>query len=173
MEGQPINGTLAETYLSGRGIPLTAFDFDLTCLRYHFHVRHPRDYKVEGGTRWNFPTLIAAIEYCEPPEFDFAARYSTGYQYTFLDQEGRKLAHPVLDARLTEKGSWIAGAGVWFGTPRRGELFVVGEGIETVLSAMILFDGRAGVATLGARWIYRAPSCPRKPTRSLSPPTPT
>jgi hypothetical protein len=38
---------------------------------------------------------------------------------------------------------------VWFGTVTPDDWLVVGEGIETTLSAMILWGAQAGVATLG------------------------
>jgi hypothetical protein len=41
------------------------------------------------------------------------------------------------------------GGGVWFGTVKPDAVLVVGEGIETTLSAMILLGATAGVATLG------------------------
>jgi hypothetical protein len=41
------------------------------------------------------------------------------------------------------------GGGVWFGTVTPDNVLVVGEGIETVLSAMTLWGASAGVATLG------------------------
>jgi Toprim domain len=47
----------------------------------------------------------------------------------------------------------MAGGGVWFGSPSPTDIFVVGEGIETTLSAMILFEARAGVATLAANFL--------------------
>ena len=41
------------------------------------------------------------------------------------------------------------GGGVWFGTVTPDSKLVAGEGIETVLSAMVLWGIKAGVATLG------------------------
>jgi Toprim domain-containing protein len=41
------------------------------------------------------------------------------------------------------------GGGVWFGTVTPQTPLIVGEGIETTLSAMILWGAKAGVATLG------------------------
>jgi Toprim domain len=41
------------------------------------------------------------------------------------------------------------GGAVWFGSPSPTTELVVGEGIETVLSAMILWGAKAGAATLG------------------------
>jgi Toprim domain len=43
----------------------------------------------------------------------------------------------------------MKGGGVWLGSPVRDEWCVVGEGLETVMSAMLLFDVRVGVAVLG------------------------
>jgi hypothetical protein len=41
------------------------------------------------------------------------------------------------------------GAAVWIGAPRPDEEFVVAEGLETCLSAMILLQIRCGAAVLG------------------------
>ena len=41
------------------------------------------------------------------------------------------------------------GGAVWFGTVTPDDVLVVGEGIETTLSAMILWGAKAGAATLG------------------------
>jgi hypothetical protein len=41
------------------------------------------------------------------------------------------------------------GGAVWFGTVTPDTILVVGEGIETVLSAMVLWGAKAGAATLG------------------------
>jgi hypothetical protein len=50
-------------------------------------------------------------------------------------------------------GGVFDGGGVWLGTPG-GEL-IVGEGLETTLSAMLILDRAWGVATLGGRGMKR------------------
>ena len=51
------------------------------------------------------------------------------------------------DERRTVGG--CQGGAVWFGTVTPDDELVVGEGIETTLSAMILWSAKAGAATLG------------------------
>jgi hypothetical protein len=56
------------------------------------------------------------------------------------------------------------GGGVWFGTVSPHEPLIVGEGIETTLSAMFLWGAKAGVATLGTEGLQSLvlPSAARK-----------
>jgi hypothetical protein len=56
------------------------------------------------------------------------------------------------------------GGGVWFGTVTPDTVLVVGEGIETTLSAMMLWGAKAGVATLGTEGLKSLvlPSAARK-----------
>jgi hypothetical protein len=49
--------------------------------------------------------------------------------------------------RITE--GVLKGGGVWIGAPRPDEEVVVAEGLETLLSALLLLDRRCGVAVLG------------------------
>jgi phage/plasmid primase-like uncharacterized protein len=76
-----------------------------------------------------------------------------GFTATYLEDGGQKLSRPGFLTRLFAPGSRIAGGGIWFGTPHSDEPFVVGEGIETTLSAMIIFGAGAGVATLAANFL--------------------
>jgi hypothetical protein len=55
------------------------------------------------------------------------------------------------------------GAGVWINAPRADDWIVVGEGLETTLSALLLMDARCGVACLGTNFRDLVlPSCARK-----------
>ena len=46
----------------------------------------------------------------------------------------------------------LRGGGVWIGAPSAEDWVVVGEGLETVLSAMLLMEQRCGVAVLGSHF---------------------
>jgi putative DNA primase/helicase len=66
-------------------------------------------------------------------------------QMTWMDQLGtdRDRSEPRKTLGV------LSGGAVWINAPRPEEEFVVGEGVETVLSAMLLLDLRCGAATLG------------------------
>jgi hypothetical protein len=46
----------------------------------------------------------------------------------------------------------LKGGGVWIGAPKPDEWVVVGEGLETTLSAILLMEQRRGVAVLGSHY---------------------
>jgi hypothetical protein len=46
----------------------------------------------------------------------------------------------------------LKGGGVWIGAPSPDDWVVVGEGLETVLSAMLLMEQKCGVAVLGSHF---------------------
>jgi hypothetical protein len=66
-------------------------------------------------------------------------------QYTYLEYDCRD--------RDREQGRQtfgvLKGGGVWIGAPQADEEFVVAEGLETCLSAMLILKCRCGVAVLG------------------------
>jgi hypothetical protein len=66
---------------------------------------------------------------------------------TFLARDGSRKA-PVDKPRLFPKGASIVGAGVWFGTGDADSEFIVGEGVESTLSALRLTAAAAGCAAL-------------------------
>jgi hypothetical protein len=68
-------------------------------------------------------------------------------QKGFLGFHATKIEHYGRDIRRTVGA--CQGGGVWFGNASPTTELVVGEGIETTLSAMILWGAAAGVATLG------------------------
>lgn len=65
----------------------------------------------------------------------------------FIGVHGTEIIGDQRDRRRTR--GVCKGGGVWFGSIGPDGKLVVGEGIETTLSAMILFGISAGVATLG------------------------
>jgi hypothetical protein len=152
----PIEGTTAEDYLLRRGIRLADFSFQLDALHFFQSVFHSM---APNGDKRRFRALGAYIR---------AYQYGNEIQpipiggtFTFLEHDGRKLDRPGLKPRLFAKGGHVVPGGVWFGTPSPTEMFVVGEGIESTLSAMILFGASAGVATLAANFLpaVRFPEC--------------
>jgi hypothetical protein len=147
-DAHDIEGTPAEEYLKRRGIFLSDFSFSLSRpLHYHWSVGHSRP----GGAWLSFPALGATIH-----GHDFAdglVPIPIGQAFTYLELDGRKLDRPGLKSRLFAAGSRVAGGGVWFGELQPDEPCVIGEGIETTLSAMIIFGAGAGIATLAANFL--------------------
>lgn len=128
---RPITGTIAEAYLGHRAIwgmtGLAALRFHPNCF-YRVHDEAP----CNAG-----PALIAAVT-------GLQGRI-TGVQRTWLDPLGRgKAAMPAPRRALGQ----LLGNGVRFG--RTGEVCVVGEGIETVLSLKLVMPEMPMVAALSA-----------------------
>jgi hypothetical protein len=146
----PIQNTLVEVYLQRRGINLIDLDVDWhASLRFDHSAYHS---KVKG-TKCNWPGMVAIVFGFDWPGESIRYAAPIGTTITYLEADGRKLDQPGFLARKFVGGSHIVGGGVWFGVPHPDEPFVVGEGIETTLSAMVLFGARAGVATLAANFL--------------------
>ncbi|GGZ32741.1 DUF7146 domain-containing protein [Asticcacaulis endophyticus] len=133
---QPIAGTLAETYLLGRGIRLSG---DTSMLRFH-----PRCYYggKDGTSRKSWPALIAASAN-DNGEI-------TGAHRTYLDPDGW---HPIRLGKApvaSPKKSIgeIYGHGIRIG--RVEDVMAVGEGLETVASLRTVLPGMPVIATLSA-----------------------
>ncbi|PRD43215.1 DNA primase [Phyllobacterium phragmitis] len=112
---QPIHGTLAETYLRGRGITNLS---GTASLRFHPSCYHRPD---ELSTTETWPAMIAAVT-------DLSGRV-TGAHRTWLEPDGRSKA--PIDTPRRAMGN-ILGHGVRFGLIT--DVLAAGEGIETVLS---------------------------------------
>ena len=142
---QPIGGTLAETYLKARGIRDAR---NLGALRFHSRCAY-RDTASAGSERW--PALIAAVTNEEG--------VVTGVQRTYLARDGRAKA-PLASPRKA-LGS-LAGNAVRFGTS--GDVLIVGEGIETVLSLRSVFPFMPFAAALSAQHLgmFCVPSTVRR-----------
>lgn len=112
---KPIAGTLAQTYLRGRGI---VDQPDLTNLRFHPRCYYRPDSHAATET---WPALIAAVT-------DLDGRV-TGAQRTWLARDGTSKA-PV-DTPRRAMGD-LLGHAVRFGAA--GDVLAAGEGIETLLS---------------------------------------
>jgi hypothetical protein len=133
---RPFHGTLAETYLRGRGI--TIFH-GTAALRFH-----PRCYYRPGGDAptETWPALIAAVT-------DLSGTI-TGVHRTWLDPAGPGKA-PIETPRRAM--GYLLGNAVQF--PARAgtvttDVMAAGEGIETVLSLRSVLPGMPTVAALSA-----------------------
>lgn len=116
---QPIAGTLAERYLAGRGIPLTARE---RALRFHPGCYY-RDL-VTGATQ-TLPALIAAVTSLDGR--------ITGLQRTWLAPDGNGKAQ--LDDPRRSLGHLLGNA-IWLGLEPGAPIPVMaaGEGFETMAS---------------------------------------
>ncbi|MER9558168.1 toprim domain-containing protein [Mesorhizobium sp. M0323] len=116
---QPIAGTLAERYLAGRGILLSAHE---RALRFHPGCYY-RDL-VTGETR-TLPALIAAVTSLDGQ--------ITGLQRTWLDPSGQGKAQ-LADPRRSLGD--LLGNGIWLGHQPGATVPVMaaGEGFETMAS---------------------------------------
>jgi len=125
----PLNGSIGEGYFARRGIGPIAF----TELRFHPRLEH----WLGGGV---MPALVARVT-CNDGNF-------LGVHATFLMEDGR--ASEALQSRRKLMLGCVGGGGVRFGSPSREEAYVVGEGIESTLSAMRLWGLSRGCAALSA-----------------------
>ena len=138
---RPIQGTLAERYITARGIDLA--DTETRALRHHYAAPYR---ETPDSPRQTWPALIAAVT---DPDGTI-----TGVHRTFLDPWLDPLhlgKAPVATPRRSL--GRLAGNGVRFGRPD-APILLVGEGIETVLSLLptIRYDvpAVAAVAALSA-----------------------
>ena len=116
---RPIAGTLAERYLAGRGIILTARE---RALRFH-----PGCYYRElvTGETQTFPALIAAVTSLDG--------CITGLQRTWLAPDGNGKAQ-IADPRRSL--GHLLGNGIWLGLDpgKPVPIMAAGEGLETMAS---------------------------------------
>jgi putative DNA primase/helicase len=111
-------GSIVERYLRTRGI---LFDSWPASLRFHPHCPRPKDDAP-------LPAMVALVEHIE--------RGPVAIHRTFLRPNGTAKADLPKDKQRAGFGP-VKGAAVRFGTPRSGEWLVVGEGIESTLSAAL------------------------------------
>src|SRR5580704_4504782 len=127
-EAQPGPDTLAEVYLNGRGIRLAPWP---AALRFHPAADHPK-------LKQKFPALIAQV----------IGAAEASFQFTYLSADGKgKAAIDKEDQRRT-LGSNKGGVVFLTDDIRPGATWLVGEGVESVASAMQA-SGLPGVAVLG------------------------
>ncbi len=132
---QPLAGTLADTYLRGRGILRASTH---AALRFHPSCYY-RD--LVSGRTTSYPALIAAVT--------DSAGAITGVHRSWLDPDGAGKAK-VDDPRRALGG--LLGNGVRFCFPVNAPVPVMaaGEGIETMLSLAHVMPGMPIVAALTA-----------------------
>ncbi len=128
----PIAGTLAETYLWGRGIGDVS---DLAALRFHPRCLY-RD--APGAQPEHWPALIAAVTDDNG--------VVTGVMRTWLARDGKSKA-PLPSPRKAL--GVVAGNAIRFGA--RGDDLIVGEGIETVLSLRVVLPSLSFAAATSAQ----------------------
>ena len=128
---RPVPGTLAETYLRGRGITAR---LSWPCLRFHPACYYRPD---DGAPRQAWPALLGVVT-------DVAGTL-TGLQRTYLARDGSGKA-PLADPRRAM--GLLLGNAVRFGKP--SVVMAAGEGIETVLSLLSLFPALPMAAGLSA-----------------------
>ncbi|MDE1172725.1 MAG: toprim domain-containing protein [Parvibaculaceae bacterium] len=124
----PVQGTLAERYLRGRGIILPP---DLSALRFH-----PRCFYRAPSDRQIWPAMIAAVT-----DLDGTL---TGVHRTWLDPSGGKA--PVDQPRRAM--GHLLGNAVRFGVVQ--DVLAATEGIETALALKIVLPPMSMVAALSA-----------------------
>jgi hypothetical protein len=128
---QPITGTLVETYLRSRGI--TPPQSGPECLRFAPKLRHPNGQF--------FPAMIAL------PIHPTMGTPVGGIQRTFLSRRGDGKAQVERGEQKLSLGPCKGGV-VRLADPVDGRPFLLGEGVETVLTVMEATDW-PGWATLG------------------------
>jgi hypothetical protein len=134
-----IRGTAADRYLQSRGILLT----DEEAQPFHFH---PALWHWPTQSKW--PAMVARVS--------LATGVDLTTHQTFLKVDGSGKAPLGDKARLFAAGGHMVGGGVWIGVIKDSTReFVVGEGIESVLSAMRIFAASAGCAALSELGVRR------------------
>jgi hypothetical protein len=133
---EPIEGTLVEAYLRGRGIVAL---HDITSLRFHPRCYYRPD---EHGPTETWPAMIAAVT-------DLSG-HLTGVHRTWLDPCGfsdATLGKAPIDTPRRALGNLLGNA-VRFGVA--SDVMAAGEGIETMLSLRCILPTMPMVAALSA-----------------------
>lgn len=130
--GQPIAGTLAERYLSGRGLKDLR---SVSLLRFHPNCYYWREDAIAGDAPDAWPALLAKVT--------DAAGALTGVHRTWLNPQTAEKA--PLDPNRKAMGN-LLGHAVRFGSPT--DILAVGEGLETMLSLKLTLAGLPIAAAL-------------------------
>jgi hypothetical protein len=128
---KPIRGTIAESYLRGRGISAL---HQTASLRFHPHCYYKPDQHLPTET---WPALIAAVTTLNG--------VITGVHRTWLDPSGRGKA--PIDTPRRAMG-YLLGNAVRFGFA--DDVMAAGEGIETILSLHCVLPALPMAAALSA-----------------------
>jgi hypothetical protein len=124
----------AANYLRARGLECFIGHPALRSFPYKF--AHPAVDRLDSC----WPILAARIWHVN--------RGFSGYQLTYLSNDKPDRARE-LDPQCRITHGVLKGGAVWIGAPSADEEIVVGEGLETLLSAMLLLERRCGAAVLG------------------------
>lgn len=130
--GQPIAGTLAERYLSARGLTDLR---SVSALRFHPNCYYRQDYSDADDALGAWPALLAKVT--------DTARKLTGVQRTWLDPQ--KAEKAPLDPSRKAMGNLLGNA-VRIGSST--DVLAVGEGLETMLSLRLALPGMPIAAAL-------------------------
>ena len=112
-------------------------DIERACLRFS-----PSLYHWVSQSKW--PAVLACVALADGTPL--------ATHQTFLEPDGSDKAQ-IDKPRLFAAGGKTATGGIWFGAASPTQEFMVGEGIESTLSAMRIFDSAAGCAALSANGI--------------------
>jgi hypothetical protein len=115
-------GSTQADYLRGRGLE--------SFIGHPALRRHRVNYSILIARVWNVQYGFTAVQLT-------FLQWDDQFNVTRDKGQNRKTIGP------------LKGGAVWIGRPREGEEVVVAEGIETVLSAMLLMDLKCGAAVLG------------------------
>jgi len=131
-------GTPVQQYIRGRGISLTIPEV----LRFHPQAQH--------RCGWHFPAMIALVTgpYGEP----------AGIHMTYLTASGSRYPFPDKSLQRETRGP-VSGCSVQLAPYDPSCELLAGEGLESTLSAMQLFDlpGWAALSTSGLRSLELPP----------------
>ena len=130
-----IRGTPVDHYLRSRGNALT--DKEVVSLRFS-----PALWHWPTQTKW--PTMLARVS--------LATGIDLTTHQTFLKSDGSGKAPLGDKARLFAAGGCTLGGGVWFGEPDPLHEFVIGEGIESTLSATADIQCQRGLRSSLRAW---------------------
>ncbi|WP_299959395.1 toprim domain-containing protein [uncultured Roseobacter sp.] len=132
--GQPIAGTLAELYLSARGLKDLR---SVSALRFHPNCYYWREDANANDPPEAWPALLAKVT--------DNAENLTGVHRTWLDPQTADKA--PLDPNRKAMGN-LLGHAVRMGSPT--DILAVGEGLETMLSLRLAFAGLPIAAALSS-----------------------
>ena len=133
-----VRNSPADIYLETRGIELSGDEG--SSLRFA-----PALWHWPTQSRW--PAMLARVSLATGAEI--------ATHQTFVEPDGSGKAPLGKQARLFAAGGRTIGGGVWFGEAESNREFIVAEGIESMLSAMRIFDVTAGCAALSEIGIRR------------------
>ena len=122
-----------DRYLQSRGIEIT--DEEAMSIRWSPSLWH-------WCSQAKWPAMLARVALVNGTDL--------GTHQTYVEFDGSGKAPLGDKARLFAAGGRTRGGGVWFGAARADQEFIIGEGIESTLSAMRIRGATSGCAALSA-----------------------